>query len=73
MSDCLFCGMISGKISTKKVYEDKHTFAFEERIRRQTLGPPFSRAQMPGPVLRARLRALGVVPLGFAFVWKPAT
>ena len=30
MSDCLFCKIISGKIPAKKVYEDEHTFAFED-------------------------------------------
>jgi histidine triad (HIT) family protein len=30
MDDCLFCRMIRGEIPTKKVYEDEHTFAFED-------------------------------------------
>src|SRR5579872_4797275 len=30
MSDCLFCNIIAGKIPAKKVYEDEHTFAFED-------------------------------------------
>jgi histidine triad (HIT) family protein len=30
MKDCLFCGIIAGKIPSKKVYEDEHTFAFED-------------------------------------------
>jgi histidine triad (HIT) family protein len=30
MSDCLFCRIIAGEIPAKKVYEDKHTFAFED-------------------------------------------
>jgi histidine triad (HIT) family protein len=28
--DCLFCRIIRGEIPTKKVYEDEHTFAFED-------------------------------------------
>jgi histidine triad (HIT) family protein len=28
--DCLFCRIIRGDIPTKKVYEDEHTFAFED-------------------------------------------
>jgi len=28
MDQCLFCGIISGKIPCKKVYEDGHAFAF---------------------------------------------
>ena len=30
MTDCLFCKMIGGEIAAKKVYEDEHTFAFED-------------------------------------------
>ena len=30
MSDCLFCKIIAGEIPSKKVYEDEHTFAFED-------------------------------------------
>jgi histidine triad (HIT) family protein len=30
MSDCLFCRIIKGEIPSKKVYEDEHTFAFED-------------------------------------------
>ena len=30
MTDCLFCRIIAGEIPTKKVYEDEHTFAFED-------------------------------------------
>jgi histidine triad (HIT) family protein len=30
MKDCLFCRIISGEIPSKKVYEDEHTFAFED-------------------------------------------
>ncbi len=30
MTDCLFCKMIQGAIPTKKVYEDAHTYAFED-------------------------------------------
>jgi histidine triad (HIT) family protein len=30
MSDCLFCRIISGEIPSKKVYEDAHTYAFED-------------------------------------------
>ena len=30
MSDCLFCKIIRGEIPAKKVYEDEHTFAFED-------------------------------------------
>jgi histidine triad (HIT) family protein len=28
--DCLFCRIIRGEIPTKKVYEDKETFVFED-------------------------------------------
>src|SRR3954470_19658740 len=28
--DCLFCRIIRGEIPAKKVYEDDHTFAFED-------------------------------------------
>jgi len=30
MTDCLFCNIISGKIPSKKVYEDEQTYAFED-------------------------------------------
>jgi histidine triad (HIT) family protein len=30
MADCLFCRIISGEVPSKKVYEDEHTFAFED-------------------------------------------
>ena len=30
MNDCLFCRIVSGEIPSKKVYEDDHTFAFED-------------------------------------------
>ena len=30
MSDCLFCRIISGEIPSKKVYEDEHSYAFED-------------------------------------------
>jgi histidine triad (HIT) family protein len=30
MADCLFCRIISGEVPSKKVYEDVHTFAFED-------------------------------------------
>lgn len=30
MSDCLFCRIVRGEIPAKKVYEDDHTFAFED-------------------------------------------
>ncbi|HZR57636.1 MAG TPA: histidine triad nucleotide-binding protein [Terriglobales bacterium] len=30
MNDCLFCCIIRGDIPSKKVYEDEHTFAFED-------------------------------------------
>jgi histidine triad (HIT) family protein len=30
MPDCLFCRIIRGEVPSKKVYEDKHTFAFED-------------------------------------------
>ena len=30
MEDCLFCKIVEGKIPAKKVYEDEHTFAFED-------------------------------------------
>jgi histidine triad (HIT) family protein len=30
MSDCLFCKIVEGEIPAKKVYEDEHTFAFED-------------------------------------------
>jgi histidine triad (HIT) family protein len=30
MKDCLFCRIVSGEIPAMKVYEDEHTFAFED-------------------------------------------
>ncbi len=30
MNDCLFCKIISGEISSKKVYEDETVYAFED-------------------------------------------
>src|SRR5947199_9174232 len=30
MNDCLFCKIVAGQIPAKKVYEDEHTFAFED-------------------------------------------
>ena len=30
MGDCLFCKIVSGEIPSKKVFEDEHTFAFED-------------------------------------------
>lgn len=30
MSDCLFCKIIAGAISSKKVFEDERVFAFED-------------------------------------------
>ncbi len=30
MTDCLFCKIIAGEIPSKKVYEDEHTYAFED-------------------------------------------
>ncbi|MGA9039671.1 MAG: histidine triad nucleotide-binding protein [Terriglobales bacterium] len=30
MTDCLFCRIVAGDIPAKKVYEDEHTFAFED-------------------------------------------
>jgi histidine triad (HIT) family protein len=30
MTDCLFCRIIQGEIPSKKVYEDEHTYAFED-------------------------------------------
>ena len=30
MTECLFCRIISGEIPSKKVYEDDHTYAFED-------------------------------------------
>jgi histidine triad (HIT) family protein len=29
-NDCLFCRVIRGEIPAKKVYEDEHSFAFED-------------------------------------------
>ncbi len=28
--ECLFCGIIAGKVPSKKIYEDERTFAFED-------------------------------------------
>jgi len=30
MEDCLFCKIVNGDIPSKKVYEDEHTYAFED-------------------------------------------
>src|SRR5260370_34960507 len=30
MSNCLFCKIIAGEIPSKKVFEDEHTFAFQD-------------------------------------------
>jgi histidine triad (HIT) family protein len=30
MADCLFCRIIRGEVPSNKVYEDEHTFAFED-------------------------------------------
>jgi histidine triad (HIT) family protein len=30
MNDCLFCRMVRAEIPSKKIYEDEHTFAFED-------------------------------------------
>jgi len=30
MNDCLFCRIINGEIPSNKVYEDEHTYAFED-------------------------------------------
>jgi histidine triad (HIT) family protein len=30
MKDCLFCSIIRGEMPAKKVYEDEHTYAFED-------------------------------------------
>jgi histidine triad (HIT) family protein len=30
MNDCLFCKIVRGEIPSKKVYEDEHTFAFDD-------------------------------------------
>ena len=30
MKDCLFCRIIAGELPAKKVYDDEHTFAFED-------------------------------------------
>jgi len=30
MTDCLFCKILSGEIPCKKVFEDEHTYAFED-------------------------------------------
>jgi histidine triad (HIT) family protein len=30
MPDCIFCRIVRGEVPAKKVYEDEHTFAFED-------------------------------------------
>jgi histidine triad (HIT) family protein len=30
MNDCLFCRVIRGEVPSKKVYDDEHTYAFED-------------------------------------------
>jgi histidine triad (HIT) family protein len=30
MNDCLFCRIIRGEIPSKRVYEDEHTYAFDD-------------------------------------------
>ena len=30
MKDCLFCRIVAGEIPARKVYEDEHTYAFED-------------------------------------------
>ena len=30
MSDCLFCRVLRNEIPAKKIYEDEHTYAFED-------------------------------------------
>ena len=30
ITDCLFCRIVRGEIPSKKVYEDDHTYAFED-------------------------------------------
>jgi histidine triad (HIT) family protein len=30
MTDCLFCKIVAGEIPSKKVYEDEHTYAFDD-------------------------------------------
>ncbi|MBV9183833.1 MAG: histidine triad nucleotide-binding protein [Acidobacteria bacterium] len=30
MNDCLFCKIVRGQIPSKKVYDDEHTYAFED-------------------------------------------
>ena len=30
MDDCIFCRIVKGEIPSKKVYEDEHTYAFED-------------------------------------------
>lgn len=30
MNDCLFCKIVSGELPSKKVYDDEHTYAFED-------------------------------------------
>ena len=29
-TDCIFCGILAGKIPTEKVHEDEHCFAFDD-------------------------------------------
>ena len=30
MNDCIFCRIVKGEIPSKKVYEDEHTYAFDD-------------------------------------------
>jgi histidine triad (HIT) family protein len=30
MNDCIFCCIVKGEIPSKKVYEDEHTYAFDD-------------------------------------------
>ncbi len=30
MNDCIFCRIVKGEIPSRKVYEDEHTYAFED-------------------------------------------
>ena len=30
MTDCIFCRVIRGEVPSRKVYEDEHTYAFED-------------------------------------------
>ena len=30
MNDCIFCRIVKGEVPSKKVYEDEHTYAFED-------------------------------------------